>query len=134
VVTFDFQGLRFQQGQDSTKVVQIFFSFSVCALSRLDKPFNHCRETCLIFAANSLELQTQSTPRLNVPHSGFDPDLPVLYKKVKLNRRADGAYLRCLDKQPTHAQILNSRRIFSSAAPPDGTHALRRFNSLVVPS
>ena len=104
------------------------------ALFRLDEPLNHCRETYLIFAANTLEFQTQSTPSFNVAHSGFGRDRSVLHKKIKFNRRIDRADLRCLDKKSTYTQIFNSRRIFSLAAPPEDQHALRRFNSLVVPS
>ncbi len=88
----------------------------------------------MIFAANTLEFQTQSTPSFNVTHSGFGRDRSILYKKIKINRRIDRADLQCVDKKTTHAQIFNSRRIFSSAAPPKDQHTLRRFNSLVVPS
>jgi hypothetical protein len=34
------------------------FRCPVCGLFWLNEPFNHCRETYLIFAADSLEFQT----------------------------------------------------------------------------
>ena len=52
---------------------------------------------------------------------------------MKFNRRADGACLTCFDKKTTDAQILNSRRVFSSATAPDGPHTLGRFNASVAP-
>jgi hypothetical protein len=106
----------------------------VGTLAWKDEPFYHCRETCLIFGANSLEFETQSTPSLDVPDGGIGRDLSVLYKKMKLNRRIGRAYLQSFDKQTTHTQISNSRRIFIPAASPDDPHAPRRFNSPVFPS
>jgi hypothetical protein len=106
----------------------------VGTLAWKDEPFYHCRETCLIFGANSLEFETQSTPSLDVPDRGIGRDLSVLYKKMKFNRRVGRAYLQSFDKQTTHTQISNSRRIFIPAASPDDPHALRRFNSPVFPS
>ncbi len=64
----------------------------------VDEPFNHCRETGLIFGANSLELETDSTPNRNVPYNGVGPDFSVLHKKMKFNRCVDRAFLQRLDK------------------------------------
>ena len=103
-------------------------------LSWKDEPLYHCPETRLIFASNGLEFQTESTPSFNVPHRGVGRDLSVLYKEMKFNRRVDRAHFQSFDKQTTHTQIFNSRRIFISAAPPDDPHSLRGFYSPMFPS
>jgi len=107
---------------------------SLIRQSGLYEPLNHCRETCLVFTANSLELQTHSAFSLYVPDCGTGFDFSVLDKKMQFNRRADSAYLPCLNKEATHAQVANSRCVFRSAAPPEDRHALRSFDSLMVSS
>jgi hypothetical protein len=79
-------------------------------------------------------LQTKPTSSLNVTNSSISPDLAILHKEMKFNRRVDGAYLTCFDKNTTDAQISNPRRIFSFAAVPTGPHTFGRFNASVVPS
>ena len=79
----------------------------------MPQPFNHFCKPRLILTTNDLELQTKPTPSANIAHGGIGPDLSILNKEMKFNRRADGAYLACFDKEATHAQISNSRRVFS---------------------
>ena len=73
-------------------------------------------------------------PALTYRTVASSPDLSILHEEMKFNCRADGAYLACFDKKTTHAQISNSRRVFSSAAAPEGPHTMGRFNASVMPS
>jgi hypothetical protein len=100
----------------------------------MDEPLNHCCETCLVLTTDSLELQAESTPGHNVSHGSIGGNLPVFYKKIEFDGRIYGAHLRCLKKKTTHTQVFDARNIFNPPAPPDGPHAIRRFNALVVPS
>jgi len=60
--------------------------FALIRQSGLYEPRNHCREACLVFTANSLELQTHSASSRYVPDCGTGFDFSVLDKKMQFNR------------------------------------------------
>jgi hypothetical protein len=53
----------------------------------LTKPVHQGSQGLTIFISNCRELQTQSTTGLDTPDDSVGPDLPLLDKKIKLNRR-----------------------------------------------
>lgn len=70
-----------------------------------DNSFQHSREAWLIICANSLELQTEASPRLNVPYFGAGPDSTVFDKEMKFNCGINGTLPCCFEKKSTDTQI-----------------------------
>jgi hypothetical protein len=102
--------------------------------SWLYESLNHPRKTRLIFYPNGFELHTYSISSLYVPHRSAGSDCSVLDKKMQLNRRVDSACFPGVNKEASYAQIVHSRGIFRSVAPPESPNTVRSFNALVVSS
>ena len=75
-------------------------------LRQTAKPVHQPYKVWTIWLFYRCEFQSQSTPRGDVPHYTFGPDLSLLDTKMNLRPRIDGACLWSVEEHTTKAQVV----------------------------